>query len=96
VLRRVGATGDLIGLADAIDAAAFWRLLVFVDEARARGDAIARIDAGAELVGGSAVGKHEGDRCGKGDARDTRAHHVPHPSLRRSHPRLKSPTRTAA
>ena len=59
VLGHVHAAGDLIGLADAIGAAALGDRLAFLDHARAGGDAVARVDLARELIGRSAIGEEK-------------------------------------
>ena len=55
LLGDEGAARDRIGFADAVPSAAFRHALAQLDDARARCDAIFRIDLAGEFVGGGAA-----------------------------------------
>src|SRR6185437_12549594 len=60
-LRHIDAAADDIGLADAIDTAAFRHGLAELNDSRAGRDAVARIDLAGESAG--TIGEREG-ACG--------------------------------
>src|SRR5581483_686914 len=66
--RDVEAAGDRVGFADAIDSAALRHGLTWFDDARACGNAVARVDP-ARHVAARAVGKRQTSRAEKNKAR---------------------------